>query len=110
MEVASERIGVSLVEPGSFDTGIWGEAEAEMESRRGPRYEEAYRRSLAQVRLSRPIRGAPERVAGLIGSALTSRNPRPRYLVGPDARLLALAERLAPTAVRDRVKRLVLGL
>jgi hypothetical protein len=30
--------------------------------------------------------------------------------VGLDARLFALAERVAPTVVSDRVKRLVLGL
>jgi len=110
MEVASDGIGVSLVEPGSFDTGIWSEAESEMEGRRGSRYETAYRRSLSQVRMSRPIRGAPERVARVIATALTSRSPRARYLVGADARLFALAERVAPTMVSDRVKRLVLGL
>ncbi len=81
-----------------------------MEGRRGSRYEDAYRRTLAQVRLSRPIRGAPERVARVIATALTARAPRARYLVGLDARLFALAERVAPTVVSHRVKRLVLGL
>jgi NAD(P)-dependent dehydrogenase (short-subunit alcohol dehydrogenase family) len=73
--VASDGIGVSLVELGSIDTGIWGEAEAEMEGRRGSRYEDAYRRSLAQLGLSRPFRGTPERVARVIATVLTARPP-----------------------------------
>ena len=43
-------------------------------------------------------------------SALASRNPRSRYLVGLDARWAAFLDRLAPTWVSDRVKRLPFGL
>ena len=49
-------------------------------------------------------------MARVIARALAARSPRARYLVGPDAQALALVERLAPTALKDRLSRLVLGL
>lgn len=110
VEVAKDGIRVSLVEPGGFKTGIWQEAEQEMASRAGSRYESAYRRSLAGVRRVRPIMGSPDQVARTIAAALGARAPRPRYLVGYDAQGLALVERVTPTLVKDTVTRLVLGL
>ena len=45
-----------------------------------------------------------------IASAVASRHPRARYLVGVDAQALNLLNRVTPTAVKDRVTRLTLGL
>lgn len=56
---------------------------------------------------SRMVRGLmngglpPGRVAETVARALTSRRPRTRYLVGADARAMALASRLLPDSVRD---------
>lgn len=110
MEVAGSAIKVVLIEPGGFDTGIWADAEREAGRYPGSRYQAAYRRSLAMTRLSRPIMGDPRSCARVIVSALRSRRPRNRYLVGYDAQLIAAVQKLTPTQVRDRVIRLGLGL
>ena len=51
----------------------------------------------------------PEQVAGVIAGCLAGR-PRARYLVGMDAQAAALTDRLTPTAVKDVVYRLALGM
>src|SRR5438309_599182 len=102
IEVASAGVAVVLVEPGTFKTGIWDEAERDMARRTGSRYAGAYRRSLASMRFTQPLMGDPARVAAVIGRALTAWYPRARYLVGTDAQLIALTGMVLPTAVRDR--------
>ena len=52
----------------------------------------------------------PVWVARVIGHAVSTRAPRARYLVGIDAVAAAAASRMAPTAVKDRLIRLTLGL
>jgi hypothetical protein len=54
--------------------------------------------------------GEPKQCAKVIANALSSRHPRARYLVGIDAMALATVERFTPTALKDRVVRLTLGL
>jgi short-subunit dehydrogenase len=110
MEVASTGVKVVLIEPGGFKTGIWEENRKAMEQRKGSRYEAAYRRTLAGTRMSQPIMGEPETVAKVITRAVGGKNPRARYLVGYDAQMLALMEKLTPTLVKDRVSRMTLGL
>ena len=110
MEVAGSGIKVVLIEPGGFDTGIWAGAQREADRHSGSRYQDAYRRSLAMTRLSRPLMGDPRSCAKVIVSALRARRPRPRYLVGRDAQLIAATQRVTPTQVSDRVIRLGLGL
>lgn len=110
VEVASSGVGVVLVEPGGFKTGIWDEAEREIERHAGSRYESAYRRTMQGVRLTEPIMGNPETVARVIAGAVDSRRPRARYLVGYDAQAVRIYDRLMPTMVRDRLTRIALGL
>jgi len=110
MEVAGDGVQVVLVEPGGIRTGIWDEVESMAEERAGSRYAAAYQRTATTTRLSRPLMGNPASVARVIARALDARFPRARYLVGPDAQALALVERLTPTALKDRLSRLVLGL
>src|SRR5436189_255571 len=68
------------------------------------------RLALPYMRFTQPLMGDPARVAAVIGRALTAWYPRARYLVGTDAQLIALTDMVLPTAVRDRLTRLVLGL
>jgi len=110
MEVARDGIRVILVEPGGFRTGIWEEAEREIATRVGSRYDPAYRRALTTTRLWQPFMGDPVRCAKAIGTALTRPWPRARYLVGYDAQAFALWSSLTPTEVRDRVVRLIMSL
>jgi NAD(P)-dependent dehydrogenase (short-subunit alcohol dehydrogenase family) len=110
IEVASAGIHVVLVEPGGFRTGIWADNEREIERRAGSRYEGAYRRSLAGMKLAQPVMGDPVHVARVVAGAVAGRWPRPRYLVGVDAQAVTLWDRLTPTDVKDIVTRLALGL
>jgi NAD(P)-dependent dehydrogenase (short-subunit alcohol dehydrogenase family) len=110
IEVASSGIGVVLVEPGGFKTGIWDDAEKEIERHAGSRYESAYRRTMQGIRLTEPIMGSPQTVARVIAKAIESRRPGARHLVGYDAQAVVLYDRLVPTAVRDRLTRIALGL
>jgi NAD(P)-dependent dehydrogenase (short-subunit alcohol dehydrogenase family) len=109
MEVAGDSIHVILIEPGAVETGLWSSAEDDLD-RPGSRYQEAYRRARRGIQLTEPIRASAEQVGKAVAAALLARNPKPRYLVGLDAQWAALLDRLAPTRVSDRVKRLPLGL
>ena len=110
IEVASAGVRVVLVEPGGFKTGIWEELERDIAKRDGSPFMSAYRRSQQLMKLAEPVMGDPAQVARVIASVLGSRAPRARYLVGIDANLLALGDRLTPTAVKDRLTRLGLGI
>ena len=110
LEVASAGIRVVLVEPGGFKTSIWDDLERDIEQRGDSRFGGSYRRTQQLMKMSAPIMGEPHQCAKVIGRALSSRHPRARYLVGVDAMALAATSRLTPTAVKDRVIRLTLGL
>jgi NAD(P)-dependent dehydrogenase (short-subunit alcohol dehydrogenase family) len=113
-ELHSSGVAVSLVEPGSVKTPIWGKAQAFAEQVRvPPELSREYGRvpgAFAKI-LRDSERGGipPERVAAVIERALTARRPRARYLVGRDARGIVLARTLLPTPVFDRVVRRALG-
>jgi 3-hydroxybutyrate dehydrogenase len=110
IEVAGDGVKVVLVEPGGFRTNIWADLERDVEARAGSRFEDAYKRTQQLTRLSAPIMGEPRQCARLIARLLDHPHPRTRYLVGYDAQALAVAERLAPTGIKDRVLRMALGL
>ena len=78
--------------------------------RQGSRFDGAYRRSLQMTGLAQAFMGQPDQCAKVVGAALTSRVPRSRYLVGLDAQAMNLMDTLTPTAVKDRVMRLGLGI
>lgn len=112
IEVARDGIGVVLIEPGGFKTGIWEDFESDIARRRdeGSRNTTPYERFLQGQRLIEPIMGSPESCARVVANAVTSKVVRGRYLVGVDAYALDAAHRLTPTFVKDRVFRTVLGL
>jgi NAD(P)-dependent dehydrogenase (short-subunit alcohol dehydrogenase family) len=110
MEVASSGVKVVLVEPGGFRTGIWEDNQAALARHQESRYARAYGRELLFTRLAQPFMGHPRQVAKVIAHAVSARMPRARYLVGNDARILALIEQTTPTFVKDTVTRLGLGL
>ena len=110
MEVAGAGVAVVLVEPGGFRTGIWDDFESDAAGHDESRYGSSYERTVSLMRLAQPIMGHPKRCAEVITGALAARRPRARYLVGYDAQLLAVVDRVTPTALKDRVTRLLLGL
>jgi NAD(P)-dependent dehydrogenase (short-subunit alcohol dehydrogenase family) len=107
MEVADSGIAVSLVEPGSFGTGIWeGARYPEIES---SAYADAYSRAKRTTVAGARLLPDPVWVARTVRLALGSPMPLARYLIGADAVGGVLAERLVPTAVTDLVKGVVTG-
>ena len=109
VEVASDGVRVILIEPGGFKTHIWDDVERPL-GRKRSRYENAYRRTLAGVRWTERWMGDPRAVADVVVSAMTAGRPSARYLVGYDARILALADPVVPTTLKDWLSRQVLGL
>jgi NAD(P)-dependent dehydrogenase (short-subunit alcohol dehydrogenase family) len=109
VEVASSGVSVIVVQPGTVRTPMWRRPEADLVRWQGSRYEPAYRRFLAGVRMARPIMADARRVAAKVARAITARSPRARYLVGYDAWLLATVDHV-PTAMRDRLFRHLLRL
>jgi NAD(P)-dependent dehydrogenase (short-subunit alcohol dehydrogenase family) len=110
VEVASSGVKVILVEPGGFRTGIWADNQEAVARHQASQYTRAYQRELLFTRLAQPFMGHPRQVAKVIGHVLSTRMPRARYLVGHDARILALVDQTTPTLLKDTVTRLGFGL
>jgi NAD(P)-dependent dehydrogenase (short-subunit alcohol dehydrogenase family) len=107
VEVARDNVKVVLIEPGCFKTRIWESLEQDVGHHTGSHYGPSYQRTQALVRAWTTHMGEPEDVARSVGKALTCASPRARYLVGPDAHMVAAVQPLIPTELRDRVTRLV---
>jgi NAD(P)-dependent dehydrogenase (short-subunit alcohol dehydrogenase family) len=113
-EVEPLGVRVAIVEPGSADTEIWRKGEESAPAVLGalpPEAQALYGERLVAAReLARRIaRHAipPAKVADAIVHALTARRPRPRYLVGADARAqVALRAALPARAVDAALRRL----
>ncbi len=97
MEVAQFGIRVVLVEPGLFRTKLF---ESQVTGRQALDSSSPYH--IYNKRLRRNSSGNlrwaknPEQVAKAISHALSARHPKPRYLVGLDAKLGALAAKFVP--------------
>lgn len=109
-EVAADGIKVVLIEPGFIRTGIWQETDDELSNRSGSEFADSYQRLLSITRIVDPIMGDPSKVAHTVADAVTTRNPRARYLVGRDAQALAAIQPFVPTRLWDRVARSILDL
>jgi NAD(P)-dependent dehydrogenase (short-subunit alcohol dehydrogenase family) len=114
LELKPFGIPVSIVEPGSIRTAIWGRSAAradELAATMDSEVAELYADRVAAFRsvaLKRGEGGAPaDRVAEVVEEALTAERPHARYLVVKDAKLRAGFERL-PDRLRDRIYERVL--
>jgi NAD(P)-dependent dehydrogenase (short-subunit alcohol dehydrogenase family) len=110
-ELAPHGVTAVLIEPGAIDTPIWNKGNAHADSILDGMSEEQKQRYAGQVTGARKLAAMAERnaippakVAEVIATALTSRKPRGRYLVGTDAHLQALIA-AAPTRASDWVTR-----
>jgi NAD(P)-dependent dehydrogenase (short-subunit alcohol dehydrogenase family) len=109
-------VDVIAVEPGGVKTPIWrkgGELADELVDGMPPDAERLYGRLIAGVRKETAKiaqRGIPPRaVAEVIGTALTAKRPRTRYLVGRDAKIRARVSAVLPDRVMDRAIGRTLG-
>jgi NAD(P)-dependent dehydrogenase (short-subunit alcohol dehydrogenase family) len=116
-EMRQFGVEVSLVEPGSVATPIWGkgkESADAIQDRLTPEDERLYGDKVARMgKVLEKVgaRGAPpEKVADAVARALTDKRPKTRYLVGGDARMTLLMRRVLPDRIRDRIVARAAGL
>jgi NAD(P)-dependent dehydrogenase (short-subunit alcohol dehydrogenase family) len=115
-ELRGTGISVSIVEPGSIATEIWdrGERASDDIAERSPQRDALYGEAIEKYR--KVVHGvanrgiSPEKAARAIEHALTARRPRPRYLVGADAKMQARVKYLIPTRLFDRILARTTGL
>ena len=107
-------IGVALIEPGAIDTEIWETSTARSRDMLAAMPEEARERYADMVEdtlkvgaRSASLAISPDRVVKVIIDVLTARHPRPRNLVGIDAKAAGLVARL-PTELRTPILKQVL--
>ena len=109
-ELAAWDIDVVIIEPGSIDTEIWSKG-AEMIDRifkklpaQAKKLYEPQMRRFGEVLTETAARGIPpEKVAKVIYGAIRSQNPRPRYLVGRDAKVAARIKGTLPERTFTRL-------
>lgn len=94
-EVHSFGIRVTLIEPGDIDTAFNDAMSWDTSPSDSP-YEESIRSCERVIREALPKAPGPEIVAQAIAKALSVKQPRVRYTVGPDSRLVPLGRRLLP--------------
>lgn len=111
-EALPEGIYVSLIEPGSFPTAIFGRNRriaAAATDPSSPYYARSRRlEALVLGRIAASKRD-PKAVARTIGRVAMSSRPRLRYRVGADAHLALLARLLLPDRVLDEAMRRLQG-
>ena len=113
VEVASFGVVVSIVEPGFFKTGITGRSRdlaSEYAAHEHSPYAGAYQRMDTLIGLVERFAPSPSVVARTIVSAVESRSPLRRYVVGLDALATIAAESLAPRALTDFAMRVAANL
>jgi NAD(P)-dependent dehydrogenase (short-subunit alcohol dehydrogenase family) len=115
MEVASFGVKVVVIEPGFFKTEIEHRAQelaAERQAEGGDDspYRSAYGRMQTTASAITSLAPPPDLVARTIVSAVESRRPLKRYLVGADALAIAAANPLLPRTVTDTLARLIADL
>jgi NAD(P)-dependent dehydrogenase (short-subunit alcohol dehydrogenase family) len=116
-ELYAHGVDVIVVEPGGVKTPIWrkgGELADEIAEGLPPESErlygrlvEAVRRATAKIATESGIE--PRVVAETIGTALTAKRPRARYLVGRDAKSRGAAAKVLPDRVMDRLVARAMG-
>ena len=104
MELARDGIGVCSVQPGKVDTAIY-DKDFWVDHPAGSRYDSGYRRLKKLMALNDRRQLSPGAVAEVVLAAILAARPRPRYLVGLDAHVLAGVHDVLPTVVRERLYR-----
>jgi NAD(P)-dependent dehydrogenase (short-subunit alcohol dehydrogenase family) len=107
VEVAGFGVAVSIVEPGFFRTHIIEVTpEQAGEGHADSLYRDAYARMETLSGLTSRFAPPPEYVARVVTSAIESRSPRRRYIVGFDANALLATQPFTPRALTDLAMRL----
>ena len=113
VEVSGFGVRVVIVEPGFFKTSIGEKSRERTETlagRRGSPYATAYDRMRGMLELMERLAPSADVVARTITSAIESRRPRQRYIVGLDALATIATQPFIPRELTDFAMRLVAGL
>ena len=115
-ELRPHGVDVIVIEPGGVKTPIWqkgNELADDLQADMPPEAQRLYGRMIQALRkqtvkIQTESGIEPREVAEAIGTALTAKRPRARYLVGRDAKLRAPAAAVLPDRVMDRLVALVM--
>jgi NAD(P)-dependent dehydrogenase (short-subunit alcohol dehydrogenase family) len=112
VEVSGFGVRVVIVEPGFFKTSIGDKTRerADTGRRRRSPYAKAYERMTRMLDLVERFAPSADVVARTIVSAIESRRPRQRYVVGLDALATIATQPFIPRELTDLAMRLVSGL
>jgi NAD(P)-dependent dehydrogenase (short-subunit alcohol dehydrogenase family) len=110
-EVASFGIGVTILVTGTYDTEIITDAgttdNRDLDGPYAPHHSTMDKRGRAMMKRAAK---SPERFAVGLAKALDGSAPFVRRPVGPDARMLLIADRLLPDAAMHHMTRLMMGI
>ncbi len=117
LELRQFGIEVTAIEPGSVATPIWDKGRASAQQATANMPAEAlslYSAGMAAIAkfidLGERSGVPPVEVARAVEHALTANRPKPRYVVGRDAKIRLALDRLLPTRVMDRVVGRAMGI
>lgn len=110
-EVAPFGIGVTILIAGTYDTEIITDAgttdDRDLQGPYAPHHRTMDKRGRAMMKRAAK---SPEKFAAGLAEALGSSKPFVRTAVGPDARMLLIANRLLPAAGLHQMTRLMMGI
>ena len=116
-EMRAFGVEVSIIEPGSIATPIWGKGESQAERLRDAMTPEQLKiygdtvEKFADVARETGEEGEPPiEVAKAIEHALTADKPKTRYLIGRRAKIQAVLKRVLPDRMLDRLIAKQLGI
>ncbi|HYA67864.1 MAG TPA: SDR family oxidoreductase [Acidimicrobiales bacterium] len=108
-ELAGSGIRTIVVEPGAVRTPIWDKGQSaanDIEASLPPEGLQRYAPAIAQLRKAMEFQSRtgvdPSVVARVVERAVTAPRPAARYVVGRDAKVMAIVARLLPDGARDR--------
>lgn len=110
LELHPFDVHVILIAPGPIRTDFGRAAARVTEERLDSPYGEFVQRWQRSRRKSDIASRSPETVARVVGRAVRSPRPRPRYTITVTARLGAIGRRLVPDTLMDLILRRVMGL
>ena len=117
VELKAWGIPVVLIEPAQTDTDMWrtaGDMVLQIEVDMSPEHRELYAKHIAGMKkfvpAARKMASPTTKVVAVVEEALTARRPKARYVVALLPKVQAAVVPNMPTALRDRVMTMLVGL
>ena len=117
IEMKAWGIPVVLIEPAQTDTDMWrtaGDMVLQIEADMSPEHRDLYAKHIAGMKkfvpTARKMASPTTKVVAVVEEALTARRPKARYVVAFLPKVQAAVVPNLPTALRDRVMTMLVGL